>query len=286
MMDNHTNSQSHAGGYGTQASQAYNNNNYRDPLEHYSESKNSASGSKSNFSFLDTFILHGQVQSYESELQFLNSNKSDQGGTSVGISDSKLRFLVIKSQGIVFVSFWSMFLNFIAFALLFINFSQLFAVVISALMLMHAFFPAYIIYAMKRFVIGEKFTKKFYKKMLNVWRFFEFMYLSFFGVVLYLQQLDWVVVRKEIIEYFLSIKIIGKLIAVYFSKIPVESLSLMFEVYGLVMLVGIIGYLIMAYLRNKEGVKEQEKILFDHSRETLRPIQLCRIAAGKLKIRN
>lgn len=274
----------YGGGASTQNSQAYNNNSYKDPLEHYSERVSKGnSNPQSQGSFLDTFILHGQVQACESELQFLNSNKSDQGGTSVGISDSKLRFLVIKSHGIFQVAFWSIILNFILFSIFFLYVNQIGAFLLSTALLFHAFFPAYIIYGMKRFVGGEKFTKKFYLKMMNLWRFFEITYLCILFGVIYLTTLDWNVAFVKIVTWLASIKFIGPILAKLFMKIEPLSLHLLFQVYGLILLVGIIGYLIMIYRRRNTASKEQEDIKFEHDKETLRAIQIARIKAGKAR---
>lgn len=73
------------------------------------------------------------------ELQYLNATKSDHGGTSVGVSDAKLRFLGLKSYGIINVAFISLVLNLLIFFILPIA-GQLLAFIFSLIMFIHVLF--------------------------------------------------------------------------------------------------------------------------------------------------
>lgn len=278
-MDNNS-AASFSGAQNTQFSQAQGNNGSKDPLDYYY--KNGDSG-KDGPSFWGTFIFHDQVQDTEMELQYLNATKSDFGGTSVGVSDAKLRFLGIKSYGIIKVSFVSLLLNFIIFAILFNFAGQLIGFVFSLVMFIHVFFPGHVIYGMKRFTTKNgRFTTKYLKKIKSIWRLFEGTFLLAIGGVAYLSTIDYVAILTSF-QAGLTNKIFIKLASMVTSKVDFKMFQGMFQVYLLVMLIAFLFYIIMAYIRSKKSAIVQKEIEFEHNKEIKRPAELARIRMGKLK---
>ncbi|AXH16421.1 hypothetical protein CP985_03485 [Malaciobacter mytili LMG 24559] len=267
--------------YNNQHSAAHNNNSSaKDPLDYfYSKDSKSSNGSFKNFCF------HEQIQDCEMELQYLHSNKSDFGGTTVGVSDSKMRFLGIKSYGIINNSIISIILNFIVFSFLFLEVSQLLAIICSILMLIHVLFPGYIAYGMKRFTNEKgKFTYRYYKKILNIWHTFEFIYLSILLTFIYLCTIN---VYQIITDYMVSIQhrtILHKVFNIFLSRIDLTQINTLIEVFTLSLLIGLFGYLVMIIRRTKYSEKIRKEIEFEHLKETRRPAELARIKAGKKEI--
>lgn len=280
-MDSNYNASSFSGGQNTQFSAAQNHHTVKDPLDYYYKDK----GSKSeNGGFWKRFIFHEQVQDSEMELQYLNATKSDHGGTSVGVSDAKLRFLGLKSYGIINIAFISLFLNFVVFFVLFNFAGQLLAFIFSLIMFSHVLFPGYVIYGMKRFTTKKgKFTTKYFYKIKGIWKIFEIIFLSLIGLVTYLTTIDFAT-KLALLQQSISNKVALKLLKIITSKINFDLLQGMFKVYLLIMLIALLVYIVMAYLRNKSSIKVQSEIEFEHNKEVKRPAELARIKMGKLKI--
>ena len=280
-MDSNYNASSFSGGQNTQFSAAQNHHTVKDPLDYYYKDK----GSKSeNGGFWKRFIFHEQVQDSEMELQYLNATKSDHGGTSVGVSDAKLRFLGLKSYGIINIAFISLFLNFVVFFVLFNFAGQLLAFIFSLIMFSHVLFPGYVIYGMKRFTTKKgKFTTKYFYKIKGIWKIFEIIFLSLIGLVTYLTTIDFAI-KLALLQQSISNKVALKLLKIVTSKINFDLLQGMFKVYLLIMLIALLVYIVMAYLRNKSSIKVQSEIEFEHNKEVKRPAELARIKMGKLKI--
>lgn len=278
-MDNHNS-------YGgiSQHSAAHNSHNtqdFKDPLDYLKDEKHKKDSE--NIGFWHRFLFHEEINSREKELQFLNSGKSDKGGTSVGISDANLRFLALKSHGIIRMSMLSLFFSIGSFFGLFIFMNQLTAVIVSALILVHTFFPGYIIYGMQRFVDGDKFTKPFFQKFITVWRVFEILYVCFTAGVIYLSRFDWNLFIDYVKSYQIKTKIFKKIVLVILDKFHPEQLVLMLSVYGMILLLGILLYLVVMYKRIKWAKKIQKSIKFEHLKEVKRPAQLARIKSGKVR---
>lgn len=280
-MDSNYNASSFSGGQNTQFSAAQNHHTVKDPLDYYYKDK----GSKSeNGGFWKRFIFHEQVQDSEMELQYLNATKSDHGGTSVGVSDAKLRFLGLKSYGIINIAFISLFLNFLVFFVLFNFAGQLLAFIFSLIMFSHVLFPGYVIYGMKRFTTKKgKFTTKYFYKIKGIWKIFEIIFLSLIGLVTYLTTIDFAT-KLTLLQQSISNKVALKLLKIITSKINFDLLQGMFKVYLLIMLIALLVYIVMAYFRNKSSIKIQSEIEFEHNKEVKRPAELARIKMGKLKI--
>lgn len=280
-MDSNYNASSFSGGQNTQFSAAQNHHTVKDPLDYYYKDK----GSKSeNGGFWKRFIFHEQVQDSEMELQYLNATKSDHGGTSVGVSDAKLRFLGLKSYGIINIAFISLFLNFVVFFVLFNFAGQLLAFIFSLIMFSHVLFPGYVIYGMKRFTTKKgKFTTKYFYKIKGIWKIFEIIFLSLIGLVTYLTTIDFAT-KLALLQQSISNKVALKLLKIITSKINFDLLQGMFKVYLLTMSIALLVYIVMAYLRNKSSIKVHSEIEFEHNKEVKRPAELARIKMGKLKI--
>lgn len=278
-MDNH-NAASFSGAQGTQFSAAQNHHTVKDPMDFYYKDK----GSKTEGGgFWTRFIFHEQVQDTEMELQYLNATKSDHGGTSVGVSDAKLRFLGLKSYGIINMSFVSLFLGFILFFVLFNFASQMLAFVFTLLFFIHTLFPAYVIYGMKRFTTNNgKFTTKYFKKIKSIWRIFEFSFVGAIFGVAYLTTINFVA-KYESLKLLVHNKVLLKLMGILTSKINIGQLSGLFSVYLLVMLISFLCYIVVIYIRSKNSLKVQKEIEFEHNKEIRRPAELARIRMGKLK---
>lgn len=280
MENNHGYSSSSSyGGVNIQSSAANTSHQIKDPLDHIRERESKKEG----MGFWHKFIFHEEIQAAEAELQFLNSVKSDKGGTSVGISDARLRFLAFKSHGIIRMSILSLLFSTFCFIGLFFFVSQLAAVSISIFIMFHTFFPAYIVYGMKRFIDGERFTKPFYTKILTIWRVFEVIYLLFTALIVYLSKINWFGVIEHLKNYQIKLKVFKKILVQLLDKLQPEQISLMFSVYGMILLIGIIGYLLIIYKRIKWAKNLQRDISFEHSKEIKRPAQLARIKSGKIR---
>lgn len=279
-MDSNLSSSSFNGAQHTQFSAAQNHHTVKDPLDYYYKDKG---GNSENGGFWKRFIFHEQVQDTEMELQYLNATKSDHGGTSVGVSDAKLRFLGLKSYGIINVAFISLVLNILIFFILFNFAGQLLAFIFSLIMFIHVLFPGYVIYGMKRFTTKKgKFTTKYYQKIKAIWRLFELIFLSSIGAVFYLTTINYSQ-KIELLKGMTTNKVFLKLIKITTSKINFEQLQGMFKVYLLIMLITFLVYIIVIYIRKKSSHKVQKEIEFEHNKEIKRPAELARIRMGKLK---
>lgn len=280
-MDNNYNASSFSGAQNTQFSAAQNHHTVKDPLDYYYKEKGSGS---ENGGFWKRFIFHEQVQDSEMELQYLNATKSDHGGTSVGVSDAKLRFLGLKSYGIINVAFISLLLNFLAFFILFNFAGQLLAFIFSIIMFSHVLFPGFVIYGMKRFTTKKgKFTTKYFQKIKGIWRIFEIAFITSMCAIAYLSTIDYQT-KITLLQQTITNKVLLKLLKMITTKIDFVLIQGMFSVYLLVMLIAFLGYIIMGYIRNKKSIKVQEEIEFEHNKEIKRPAELARIKMGKLKI--
>lgn len=279
-MDSNLSSSSFNGAQHTQFSAAQNHHTVKDPLDYYYKDKG---GNSENGGFWKRFIFHEQVQDTEMELQYLNATKSDHGGTSVGVSDAKLRFLGLKSYGIINVAFISLVLNLLIFFILFNFAGQLLAFIFSLIMFIHVLFPGYVIYGMKRFTTKKgKFTTKYYQKIKAIWRLFELIFLLSIGAVFYLTTINYSQ-KIELLKGMTTNKVFLKLIKITTSKINFEQLQGMFKVYLLIMLITFLVYIIVIYIRKKSSHKVQKEIEFEHNKEIKRPAELARIRMGKLK---
>lgn len=273
------NSSGNYGGVNIQSNAAHNSHQVKDPLDHIREKDSKKEG----LGFWHRFIFHEEIQAAEAELQYLNSTKSDKGGTSVGISDARLRFLALKSHGIIKMSFISLCICSFSFVGLYFFVSQLAAVLVSLFILFHTFFPAYIVYGMERFVDGDRFTKPFFTKIRTIWRVFEFTYLMFTVAIIYLSKVNWNMLFENIKNYEMKLKLFKKVMVYVLQKFQPEQIAMMFSVYGMVLLLGIVGYLLVSYKRAKWARKIQNEIIFEHSKEIKRPAQLARIKSGKVR---
>jgi hypothetical protein len=279
-MDSNLSASSFNGAQHTQFSAAQNHHTVKDPLDYYYKEKG---GNSENGGFWKRFIFHEQVQDTEMELQYLNATKSDHGGTSVGVSDAKLRFLGLKSYGIINVAFISLVLNLLIFFILFNFAGQLLAFIFSLIMFIHVLFPGYVIYGMKRFTTKKgKFTTKYYQKIKAIWRLFELIFLTSIGAVFYLTTINYSQ-KIELLKEMTTNKVFLKLIKITTSKINFEQLQGMFKVYLLIMLITFLVYIIVIYIRKKSSHKVQKEIEFEHNKEIKRPAELARIRMGKLK---
>lgn len=256
------------------------NHNVKDPVDYYMERDNSKSNEGGG---LGSFFLHDQVHACEVELQLLNSAKSDEGGTSVGISDATLRFLAIRSVGIIKTSMISLFGIFLLYFIIFIYINQLIAIAFALFSLSHTLYPGYIVYGMKRFISRKgKFTKPFSNKISNAWRAFEVIYIfTIIALIALLTRYKIVVTFVE--ESLNGNKYSSKIYSIFTSKIPLESFNGIYESFLFVMLTSLLIYIFVIKNRTTFAKEERKKINFEHSKETLRPLQLARIKCGKLK---
>ena len=277
-MDSNNNASAFSGAQNTQFSAAQNGNNTKDPLDYYYKDKQSSEGT----GFWSAFLFHDQVQDAEMELQYLNATKSDFGGTSVGVSDAKLRFLGIKSYGIIKVSFVSLLLNFIIFSVLFLEAGQLLAFVFSLVCFIHVGFPSYVIYGMKKFTTKTgKFTLKYFQKIKGIWRIFEVSYIGIMAGVYYLSKYDFTTKVAQI-QAGIENKVLLKVYTIITEKINFSAFGEMLQVYLFVMLIALLGYIIVSYNTSKRSVVAQEELEFEHNKEIKRPAELARIKMGKL----
>lgn len=286
MMDNNSNSHTHGSHAGYSQGQFANTSSMHsaDPFKEYGvgEKKHRA-GAKEGGGFLTSFLFHAQVQGYEEELQYLNSNKADLAGTSVGLSDTFLRFLTIRAGTISVTSYISLLIASIAFVSIFILANNIVAYLITTFILLHTFFPGYIIYGMKKYVMGEKFTKKFYRKILSAWHGFEFLYVFNIVIVFFLRKWDWEIVSNKYHSWVESKTILSKIFQKYVPSIHLDNIPNALDHLLIILLSGFILYSISMFFIDKNSVKEQRDNLFEHDKERLRPAEMAKKDAGRYK---
>ncbi len=280
MISNNTSGSASHAGYGNNQ-MASSNMQGKDPFETWGVHKDKNGASSTGGGLLASIFLHSQIQAYEEQLQFLNASKSDFAGTSVGESDTFFRFLSIRVGGVLMVSLFSLIFAIIVFVWVYIVSEPLIAYLSFVIILCHSFFPGYITYGMRRFVVKE-FTTKFYSKIIGVWHGFEFTYLFSISFVFFLQTFNWGKLELYFKNYTFTSKIAEKFIQHHLHNISFNKMPEILEQLSLAMLMTLIIYIISMYMVNKRAVCESVENLFAHDKEQLRPAQLARRKAGKL----
>lgn len=270
-----------SGVHGTQHSSAHASHS-ADPFANIR--RNDSKGGEGGY--IGDIFFHRQIQRYEEQLQFLNSNKADMAGTSVGISETKLRFMSFIAGHVIFVSLCSLLVGMIVFALFLQATGQyLIAYLILGIFLSHTFFPGYVVYLMKRHVSSKKFTGRFHKKILSAWHAFELTYILNIVGVYFMSLINWISIKEQLLLKIESkTSILNKFYKFVVNKINFESIAPVMEHLTVGLLFFFIIYMVLAYITNKRAVVEQEVNTFEHNKERLRPIQLARIKAGKFKM--
>ncbi len=254
----------------------------KDPFQGLSKERNSGEKGSSTGIFGDLF-LHKKVQVFEEQLQHLNSSKADMSSTSVGLSDTKFRFLSIGASTIIITSLLSLVFAMIAFVLIAMFTKEiLLAGMAFVFIIGHSFFPGYIIYGMKKFVNRKTFTFKFYNKMINVWRWFEILYVINIGLLFYIQTLNWNNINNLVIDKISSITILKKVLLPRMSNVNLSDMPYILDSLIVCTLIGLILYMVAMFIVSKSAIKEQVENTYDHDRERLRPAQLARKRAGKV----
>jgi len=250
-----------------------------DPFKVYGS--DSGANSRKSSGFFMNWLLHKQIQNYEIEIQYLNSSKVDIAGTSVGVSDTRMRFLSLAASGVVLASLFSLLLMFVIFLGSYLYLGTLVAYLLGFAILLHGSFPGYIAYGMKKFVLGEKFTGQFYKKVLGAWHGFEVCYLGFIGIVYSFSILDWNLFKESLLSKLVGSSTIKQYLFKLVNPLDFSKAELLFEHMVICLLCFFIVYAFSMYLVNKKSSINQKELSFEHAKENKNAFDLARMKAGR-----
>ena len=258
--------------------------NQKDPHKHW-EGRNDSSSSQSNSIFKD-FMLHWPVQALERQLQFLASSKADLvSDTNSIITDFDFRWLGIRNLKTVSFSLVSLVAGLFAFVVISLFTKNiLLAYLVLFAMLSHSFFAGYIIFRMRKFILGPSKTKRYADIVRKSWVTFEFIYFSLlFGVFLLQGLFDWVSAKKYILTFIESKKVLKRVFFKAIEGLPIDKMDFILGHLLNGLLIMAIFYVLMVVLVSKKAKAESLKLQRAVDKEHLRPAEIIKknIRGGK-----
>lgn len=250
----------------------------KDP-HHYWKETLGEKGQSGNSSFSRDFMLQWPIQMLEQQLQFIASSKVDYVGTTSSlITDIDFRWLGIRNLKTIYISTLSLVFGVLAFVgISLVTKSIVGAYCVLLVVLSHSFFPGYITYRMRKFVLGESKTKKFADIIRKSWATFEIIYVfSVAGFYWLIMHVNWFNAKAQILERIEAHKILRKLLLRIVEPLPIQHMNLILEHLVNCLLIGGIFYFFMIVLTNSKSKREQIKLQRAVDKEYLRPAQIVR----------
>ena len=230
-------------------------------------------------SFFKDSMLQWPIQMLEQQLQFIASSKVDYvGATSSLITDIDFRWLGIRNLKTIYISTLSFLFGILAFiGISLFTKSIVGAYCVLLIILSHSFFPGYITFRMRKFILGEEKTKRFADIVRKSWLTFEMLYiLSVAGLYWASSHIQWNDAKLQLLNTLEAHKVIKKLLYRFIEPLPIQHMDFILEHLVNGLLIGGIFYIFMAYFTNAASKKEQRKLKRAVDKEHLRPAEIVR----------
>jgi len=255
----------------------------KDPHHYWKETLGDKSSQRENSWFKD-FMLHWSIQMLEQQLQQVASSKVDfVADTSALITDVDFRWLGIRNLRTIYISVLSLIVG----IALFLGISLFTKSILSAycallFVLSHSFFPGYITFRMRKFILGPAKTKRYADILRKSWMVFELVYIATTVLVYWsISAINWIIVKQQTLQLLESHKVLKRLLYRFIEPLPIDKLDFILSHLLNGLLLAGIFYILMVFLVNKRAKQEQKRIHRAVDKEHLRPAEIVRKMASE-----
>ncbi|NBK99598.1 MAG: hypothetical protein EOM50_16595 [Erysipelotrichia bacterium] len=255
----------------------------KDPHHYWRETLGDKKAQQENSWFKD-FLLHWPIQMLEQQLQQVASSKVDfVADTSALITDVDFRWLGIRNLRTIYISVLSL-LTAIALFLGISLFTKsiLGAYCVLLFILSHSFFPGYITFRMRKFILGPTKTQRYADILRKSWMVFEVIYIAITATVFWsISAFNWTLVKEKTLLLLESHKVFRRLFYRVVESLPINKLDFILNHLLNGLLLAGIFYILMVFIVNKRAKAEQKRINRAVDKEYLRPAEIVRKMANE-----
>jgi len=255
----------------------------KDPHHYWKETLGDKRSQQEN-SWFKNFMLHWPIQMLEQQLQQIASSKVDfVADTSALLTDVDFRWLGIRNLRTIYISMLSLIFGIALFlGISLITKNILGAYFVLLVVLSHSFFPGYITFRMRKFILGPTKTKRYADILRKSWMVFELLYVTVTAFVFWSSYaLNWALIKELVLHFIESHKVIKRLVYRFVEPLPIDKMDFILSHLLNGLLIAGIFYILMVFITNKKAKQEQKRIHRAVDKEHLRPAEIVRKTANE-----